>query len=111
VSPISSAATGAEGERRIESTVRGWLADLREAHPGVEYRIGAVRIDSAGKGLFRARFELDRRALDEVGVPHIARREHTWLVRDFPGQQPLLLRIDERQLLPFPGTGPRIVCY
>ncbi|MBW1884306.1 MAG: hypothetical protein JRJ58_12300 [Deltaproteobacteria bacterium] len=49
--------------------------------------------------------------MDDEGLPHIARREHVWLVRNVPGAAPVVLRIDERPLLAFPGTGPQIVCY
>jgi hypothetical protein len=59
----------------------------------------------------RARFEFDRRAIDTSGAPHIARREHTWLVRRTKNDPPVILQIDERPLLAFPGTGPQIVCY
>jgi hypothetical protein len=57
------------------------------------------------------RFQLDRRALDETGFTHVARREQTWLIRDLPGVPPAVLRIDEQRSLAFSGTGPQIVCY
>ncbi len=100
----------AEGTVRSPSEFRAWLSNLRSTYPQIEYRIDAIRVDSVGEGLYQARFELDRRALDKVGAPHIARREHIWLVRDFPGNAPVILQIDERPLLPFPGTGPKIIC-
>jgi hypothetical protein len=100
----------AEATVRNPSELRAWLSNLRSTYPKLEYRIDAIRVDSLGEGLYQARFELDRRALDEAGAPHIARREHIWLVRAFPGDAPVVLQIDERPLLPFPGTGPQIIC-
>jgi hypothetical protein len=101
----------AVGSVRSRSGLRAWLSDLRTRSRLVDYRLGAIRVDSTGEGLHEARFRFDRQAVDEAGTPHIARREHTWLVQDFPGAPPRILRIDERPLLPFPGTGPQIVCY
>ena len=103
--------TLADGKVRSRSGLRAWLFDLRTGHRQVEYRIGAIRVDSAGEGLYEAHFEFDRQAVDEAGAPHIARREHAWLVQAIPRDAPRILRIDERPLLPFPGTGPQIVCY
>jgi hypothetical protein len=88
-----------------------WVSDLRSPHPQVAYRIGAIRTDSAGEDSYRVRFQLDRRALDETGFTHVARREQTWLIRDLPGVPPAVLRIDEQRSLAFSGTGPQIVCY
>jgi hypothetical protein len=103
---------GTDPERRITALVRAWLSDRRAEHPRVEYRfIGDIRIDPAGEGLYRARFEFDRLAEDDAGTPHIARREHTWIVRDVPDATPVILRIDEQSKLAFPGTGPQIICY
>ncbi|MAG32278.1 MAG: hypothetical protein CL908_15455 [Deltaproteobacteria bacterium] len=101
----------ADGTLRGRSGLGVWLADLRTGYEQVEYEIGSIRIDSAGENLQTARFEFSRRAVDETGTPHIARREHRWLLRDLPGDPPRVLRIDERPLLSFPGTGPQIVCY
>ena len=103
--------TWSDGKHRSRSGTSAWLSDLRTSHRQIEYRIGEIRVDSLGKGLYEAHFEFDRQAVDEAGTPRIARREHTWLVRDSPGDPPQILRIDERPLLPFPGTGPQIVCY
>jgi hypothetical protein len=41
----------------------------------------------------------------------VARREHSWIIRSGSDAQALILRIEERPLLFFPGTGPQIVCY
>ncbi|MBW2288624.1 MAG: hypothetical protein JRG90_12460 [Deltaproteobacteria bacterium] len=89
----------------------GWLFALRSSHPKVEYRLDKVRLDSPEEDLVRVRFEFDRHAIDAAGLPHLARREQTWLIRDLPGEVPVVLRIEEQRLLAFPGTGPQIVCY
>jgi hypothetical protein len=62
-------------------------------------------------GMVRVHFSFDRYALDEAGVPHLARREQTWLLRDRADDRPEVLRIDDQRKLAFPGTGPQIVCY
>jgi hypothetical protein len=90
---------------------RARLSNLRSTYVQIEHRIDEIRVEPVGEDLYQARFEFERRALDEAGTPHVARREHTWLVRNQPGHAPAILRIDERPMLPFPGTGPRIVCY
>jgi hypothetical protein len=41
----------------------------------------------------------------------VARREHTWIVRSAANATPVILRMEERPLLFFSGTGPQIVCY
>lgn len=89
----------------------GWLFALRSQHPEVEYRLDEVHLDSLGENLVRVRFEFDRHAVDAAGLPHVARREQTWLVRNLPGEAPVVLRIEEQRLLAFPGTGPQVVCY
>jgi hypothetical protein len=88
-----------------------WLFALRSPHPEVEYRLDKLRLDSLEGDLVRVRFEFERHAMDAAGLPHLARREQTWLVRDLPGEVPVVLRIEEQRLLAFPGTGPQIVCY
>jgi len=99
------------GPVRSLAELEAWRANLHSTHLELVYRIGSVDVETAGKDLYLARFEFERRATDEIGIPHIARREHTWLVRNVPGETPGILRIDERPLLAFPGTGPQIVCY
>ena len=98
-------------EQRIEALVRDRFAQLDATDAEVEYQVGPIRIDPAGEGLYEARFEFDRLATDEAGIPHIARREQAWLVRDHSDGTLEKLRVDERKLLAFPGTGPQIVCY
>jgi hypothetical protein len=88
-----------------------WRSHLSATHRQRVYRIDSIHVEPAGENTYRARFEFERRAVDDGGFPHIAHREHTWLVRDVPGEAPVILRIDERPLLAFPGTGPQIVCY
>jgi hypothetical protein len=88
-----------------------WVSELRSTHPQVEYRLSQMRASAVGDGTFRAHFSFDRYAVDEAGVPHVARREQTWLVRDRTDGTLEVLRIDDRRQLVFPGTGPQIVCY
>ena len=98
-------------EQRIEALVHGRFAKLDASDAGVEYRVGPIRIDAAGEDLYEARFEFDRLATDDAGIPHVARREQTWLVRDLSDGTAEILRVDEQKLLAYPGTGPQIVCY
>jgi hypothetical protein len=88
-----------------------WVSELRSSHPQVEYQLTNVRTQAVGDDTYRLRLSVDRRALDAAGVPHVARREQTWLIRDRSGAPPLVLRIDDERRLVFPGTGPQIVCY
>ena len=98
-------------EQRIEALVHERFDALDSADATVEYRVGPIRIDAAGEDLYEARFEFDRLASDEAGIPHIARREQTWLVRDLSSGTAEILQVDERMLLAYPGTGPQMVCY
>jgi hypothetical protein len=91
--------------------LQAWISELRSAYPQVEYRLDVLRTQALDDGSYRAQFELNRRAVDEAGVTHVARRRQTWTIRDVPGARPEVLRIDEERLLAFPGTGPQIVCY
>jgi hypothetical protein len=96
---------------RDPGELRSWLSSLRTHNAQVQYQVGTIRLGSGGEDLVEARFEFTREALDETGTPHIARRGHTWLLRDLAGEPLRILRIEERPLLSFPGTGPQIVCY
>ena len=100
-----------EGKIQSRAEVRAWLSRLHSAYPEIDYRFDAIRIEPIRESLYRAHFEIDRRAIDTSGVPHISRREHTWLIRRIEGDSPVILQVDERSLLAFPGTGPQIVCY
>jgi hypothetical protein len=102
--------SSAEGTARSPAGVRAWLDGLRSPHLRVAFRLEAMRIDLVEPGLYRARFEVDRRTYDAEGLPHVARWDHTWLVRSAQGEPPQILRIEERPALPHPGTGTRVVC-
>jgi hypothetical protein len=103
--------------RSIDEIVRGRseflasISNLRASRPHTEYQLDSIRIESVKPDLYRARFQFNRRALDEAGIPHVARREHIWMVRSESNAAPVILQIEERPLLFFPGTGPQIVCY
>jgi hypothetical protein len=88
-----------------------WVSNLRATYPQIEYRFDSIRIQAEGQDRYRVRFEFDRHALDEAGLPHVARREHTWIVESDVITTPVILRMEERPLLFFPGTGPQVVCY
>jgi hypothetical protein len=87
------------------------ISDLRASRPHTEYQLDSIKIESVEPDLYRARFQFNRRSLDEAGIPHVARREHIWMVRSESNATPVILQIDERPLLFFPGTGPQVVCY
>jgi hypothetical protein len=88
-----------------------WVSSLRASYPQIEYRLDPIRIHSEGPDRYRVRFEFDRHALDDAGLPHAARREHIWIVQSSTSETPVILRIEERPLIFFPGTGPQVVCY
>jgi hypothetical protein len=100
----------AEADVRSRDELRVWREKLHATHSRVEYRLGPVLVRSVGADLYRVYFELDRRAVDAAGTPHVARSGQTWLVRDAP-RGLVVETIDERRLLRFPGTGPQIICY
>ena len=87
------------------------LSNLRASRPHTQYQLDSIRIESVKPDLYRARFLFNRRVLDEAGIPHVARREHIWMVRSESNAAPVILQIEERPLLFFPGTGPQVVCY
>jgi hypothetical protein len=88
-----------------------WVSELRSTHPQVEYRLSEMRTRAVGDDTYRTRFAFDRYAQDEAGVPHVARREQTWLVRVRADDRLEVLGIDDQRQLALPGTGPQIVCY
>jgi hypothetical protein len=96
---------------RDRGALLAWLSNLHATYPRIEYRLDTIRIRAEGRGRYRAHFEFDRHALDDAGFPHVARREHTWIVQSDANATPVILRMEERPLLFFPGTGPQIVCY
>jgi hypothetical protein len=87
------------------------ISDLRASRPHTEYQLDSIEIESVEPDLYRARFQFNRRFLDEAGIPHVARREHIWMIRSESNAAPVILQIEERPLLFFPGTGPQVVCY
>ena len=99
------------GALRDRDELFAWVSKLRATYPRIEYRLDPIRIHPEGRDRYRIRFEFDRNAIDEAGQPHVARREHSWIVRGDANATPVILSIEERPLLFFPGTGPQIVCY
>ena len=103
--------------RSIDGTVRSrseFLASISNLHTSrvhTEYELDSIKIESVEPDLYRARFQFNRRSVDEAGIPHVARREHIWIVRSESNATPVVLQIEERPLLFFPGTGPQVVCY
>lgn len=96
---------------RDRGALLAWVSKFRESYSQVEFRIDPIRVEPNGPDLYRVRFEFDRRAVDEDGFPHVARREHTWIVRSRSDAETVVLAIKERPLIFFSGTGPQIVCY
>jgi hypothetical protein len=96
---------------RDRGSLAAWVSRLRATYPQIDYRIDPIRIYDDGRDRYRVRFEFDRRALDAAGLSHVARREHTWIVQGNAEETPTILRMEERPLLFYPGTGPEIVCY
>jgi hypothetical protein len=96
---------------RDQRALLEWSSNFRATYSQIEYRLDSVRIHPEGAGRYRVHFEFDRHALDETGLPHVARREHAWIVQDNAGGTPAIVSIEERPLLFFSGTGPQIICY
>jgi len=96
---------------RDRTELTAWVAKLRATYPRIAYELGPIQIQSEGIDLYRVHFEFDRNAVDSTDLPHVARREQTWIVRSDSVRPPVILSIEERPLLFFSGTGPQIVCY
>jgi hypothetical protein len=96
---------------RDRGELLAWVSNLRATYSQIEHRLDPIRIQPERRDRYRVRFEFDRHALDEAGLPHVARREHIWIVRSDASATPVILRMEERPLLFFPGSGPQIVCY
>lgn len=96
---------------RNRGELLAWVSNLRATYSKIEHRLDPIRIQPEMSDRYRVHFEFDRHALDEAGLPHVARREHIWIVRSDANEAPLILRMEERPLLFFPGSGPQIVCY
>lgn len=103
---VSRAGTTARTPEEIED----WIAELRSSHSQVGFAIDAIRIVPEDAGLRRAHFEVERRAQGVDGAVYVARWHHGWWVRALPDGELRVVRIEQRSALPFPGTGPRIVC-
>jgi hypothetical protein len=88
-----------------------WAGNLHATYSQIEHQLAPIRIQPEGRDRYLVRFEFDRHALDQAGLPHVARREHTWIVQSDANAIPVILKMEERPLLFFPGTGPQIVCY
>ena len=94
---------------RSPQDLAAWLGELRSPHTQVEFAIAPIVIVRE-PSVARAHFEVERRARDASGAIHLARFRQTWWLRVGAEAAPSVTRIDQRTLLPFPGTGPRIVC-
>lgn len=101
----------AEGENAAPADLRAWVVALRSPHPRVEYELYQMNATQVDERLHRVRFEVERRAVDAEGLPHLARSRQSWLIDDRVGSAPAVIRAESMPLLSFPGTGPQIVCY
>jgi hypothetical protein len=99
------------GDFPDEAALGVWVRELRTDHARVAYHITAIRVEEPPDGPRRALVELDREAVDDAGLRHLARREHTWWIDAHAGEQLTVLGVREQRLIVFPGTGPQIVCY
>ncbi|HXV37246.1 MAG TPA: hypothetical protein VEC18_08855 [Myxococcota bacterium] len=88
-----------------------WASALRDRYARIEFELDEIEVEPQRDRSRRVRVEFDRRALDREGYTHLVRREQTWRVELEPGGTPVVRGIDERQLLPFPGTGPGVLGF
>jgi hypothetical protein len=101
-----------EGEvLRDRNGLMAWVARLHATYPQLAYALGPIQIQPEVSERYRVQFEFDRHASDRDGLPHVARREQTWIVRSDSNGPPVILSIEEKPLLFYSGTGPQIVCY
>jgi len=98
-------------EIRSRSDLRRWLGELRDADGETRYDIEAIEVVSDAPPLHRAEVRVTRHSVGSDGLPHIARRAQIWQLRSTAGSAPIVLEAKEAKLLPFPGTGPRVVCF
>ena len=96
---------------RDRGELLAWVSNLRATYSQIEHRLDPIRIQPERSDRYRVHFEFDRHAVDKAGLPHVARREQIWIVRSDANETPVILRMEERPLLFFPGSGPQIVCY
>ncbi len=101
--------TGDEGRILGIEDLRARHRELHSTYVRIVHRIRKLRIEPSSGDLYAAHFEVERSAVDFEGTPHLQRKKVTWSVR--AGPDVAILQIDERPLLPYPGSGPRIVCY
>jgi hypothetical protein len=101
----------AEGGDPGPGDLRAWLLDLRSPHHHVEFQLHDSSVSKVGDRLHRIRFEVERRAVGEDGMPHVARSLQTWLIHEGIGSSDTVVRVESVPLLAFPGTGPQIVCF
>jgi hypothetical protein len=87
------------------------ISNLHTSRVHTEYELDLIKIESVEPDLYRARFQFSRHSLDEAGIPHVARREHIWMVRVESNAAPVVLQVEELPVLIFPGTGPQVICY
>ena len=90
---------------------REFVSRLRSPFPIVEFEINKLRSNPLEENSTRVRFEIERKAVDKDGFPHVMRSAQTWIIRDKTETSPVVVRIEEDLLIPFPGTGPQIICY
>ena len=101
----------AEGGDPAPGGLRAWLLALRSPHRHVEFQLHEMSLLEVDPQTRRLRFELERRAVGEDGLPHVARSLQTWLIHERTGSADVVFRVESVPLLAFPGTGPQIVCY
>lgn len=99
------------GTLRTRDELEAWIASLRSTYPRAEYRVESLTVEPVGEDVYRARFEVERRAWDHAGLLHLARREHIWVLGTASGEGPILQSAVERVLPYYPGTGPRLLCF
>lgn len=95
---------------RAPEEIEAWIAELHSSHSQVGFAIDSIRIVPEETGLRRAHFEVERKAQGADGAVYVARWHYCWWVRALPDGELRVVRIEQRPALPFPGTGPRIVC-
>jgi hypothetical protein len=100
-----------DGSQLPSEGLNGWVEALRTPHPRVEYRLAGLTISEGDQDVYRVRFALQRLAVDESGLTHIALSDQTWRIRVAPRRTPVVTEIAVEPRLVFPGTGPQIVCY
>ena len=97
-------------------TIRGrkevfdWVTRANHRFARVEFQIGPVEVLHEEVDLFRARFDVDRRAWDEDGLLHLSRTSHSWQIGVGQQNRLQLLDAEERAVLSHPGTGSKILC-